>query len=167
LRKRTPQSYIQKPSLSAHVYLLHFTNNLTMSTNKFAHWNMFPFMTTPRTKYYSGQRQSPFFRLPREIRDVIYDYSVREPDGYFYDAETGKMLYQHPSIKPKQVVRLGLMITCRIAAEEMKNIALPKIHFTTRSKFDDQPGYLGLQSRAARFKCRESYALLNHWPLQI
>jgi hypothetical protein len=76
-------------------------------------------------------------------------------------------LYQHPSIKPKQVVRLGLMVTCRIAVEEMKNIALSEIHLTARSKFDDQPGYLGLQSRAGRFKCRESYALLNNWSLQI
>jgi hypothetical protein len=131
--------------------------NKSTPSKKYAHRNMFPFITTPKAKYYFGQRQSPLFRLPREIRDVIYDYYVREPDGYFYDAEMGKILYQHPSIMPKQVVRLRLMITCKIAADELKNVALQKIHFTTRNEFADMPDYLGLQSRARSFECSKSF----------
>ncbi|KAI4638003.1 hypothetical protein J4E93_010471 [Alternaria ventricosa] len=100
-----------------------------MASKKFAHWNGFPFMTAPRTKYYSGQTQSPLFRLSREIRDIIYEYyALGEGDnGYHYDSETGKMLEHSPSSEPKRVVRLGLMITCRIAAEELKNCAF---HFS-------------------------------------
>lgn len=69
------------------------------------------------------------------------------------------MLYQHPSVKPKQVVRFGLLITCRIAAEEMRDIALQKIHFTTRSEFPEKPRYLGLQSRAGRFRYRKQKSI--------
>jgi len=122
-------------------------------SNKFAHWNTFPFMTAPRTKYYSAQLQSPIFRLPREIRDVIYEYYLLEQDGYHYDSELGKLLYQNPSITPKQVVRIGLRITCRIAAEEMKTIAFRKIQFYPKSSIDDGGRYMNVRSRAGRFWC--------------
>lgn len=90
-----------------------------MSSRKFTHWNQFPFMATLRTKYYSGQRQSPLFRLPREIRDTIYDYLCDVE--YLYAAGAGKML------EDGQVVRLGLVTTCRNVAEEMSNDMLRKI----------------------------------------
>ena len=122
-------------------------------SNKFAHWNTFPFMTTPRTKYYSAQLQSPIFRLPREVRDVIYDYYLLEDEGYHYDTETGKLLYHKPSTTPRQVVRLGLRITCRIATEEMKNSAFAKIHFYPKSSIDDGGKYMNVRSRAGRFWC--------------
>ncbi|KAI4616396.1 uncharacterized protein J4E87_008662 [Alternaria ethzedia] len=110
-----------------------------MASKKFAHWNGFPFMTAPRTKYYSGQTQSPLFRLSREIRDMIYGYyALGEGDnGYHYDSETGKMLEQSPSSEPKHVVRLGLMITYRIAAEELKNCAFRKVQFSPHLSQDD------------------------------
>jgi hypothetical protein len=110
-------------------------------------------MTAPRTKYYSAQRQSPLYRFPRKVRDVIYDYYVREPEGYFFDHVTRKMLYEHTEVKPRRVIRLGLMISCRIAAEEMGLVALQKIHFTAGESRDDGGEYRGLTSRAGRLKC--------------
>ncbi|CAI6294588.1 unnamed protein product [Periconia digitata] len=45
---------------------------------------------------------SPFLRLPRELRDVIYDYALYEPDGLYYwrdpttnIAEFGRQPHQH------------------------------------------------------------------------
>ncbi|KAI4687869.1 uncharacterized protein J4E88_003462 [Alternaria novae-zelandiae] len=125
-----------------------------MASKKFAHWNGFPFMTAPRTKYYSGQTQSPLFRLSREIRDFIYEYyALGEGDnGYHYDSETGKMLEQPTSSESKHVVRLGLMISCRIAAEELKNCAFRKLQFSPHLSQDDGQAFLGLASRAGRFQ---------------
>ncbi|KAI4665863.1 uncharacterized protein J4E78_003328 [Alternaria triticimaculans] len=114
-------------------------------------------MTAPRTRYYSAQLQSPIFRLPREVRDVIYEYYLLEQDGYHYDSEMGKLLYQNPSITPKQVVRIGLRITCRIAAEEMKNIAFRKIQFYPKPSDDDGGEYMKVRSRAGRFRCLLKY----------
>ena len=122
-------------------------------SGKFAHWNTFPFMTAPKTKYYSAQLQSPLFRLPREVRDVIYEYYLLENDGYHFDSETGKLLYHKPSISPKQVVRLGLRITCRIAAEEMKDSAFGNVHFYPKRSLDDGGEYMNVRSRAGRFRC--------------
>jgi len=79
-----------------------------MASKKYAFWNGFPFMTAPRTNYYSAQLQSSLFRLPREVRDVIYAYYVTGDDGYHYDSGTGKMFY---TTEPRQTVRHGLIIT--------------------------------------------------------
>ena len=121
-----------------------------MTSKKFAHWNGFPFMTAPRTNYYSAQLQSPLFRLPREVRDAIYEQYVLGEDGYHYDSDTGTMLY---STEPKQTVRLGLIITCRIAHEELKNMVFRKLHFSAHLSHNDGRSYMGLSSRAGRFKC--------------
>ncbi|KAI4940158.1 hypothetical protein J4E86_011124 [Alternaria arbusti] len=72
-----------------------------MASKKYAFWNGFPFMTAPRTNYYSAQLQSSLFRLPREVRDVIYAYYVTGDDGYHYDSGTGKMFY---TTEPRQTV---------------------------------------------------------------
>jgi hypothetical protein len=129
-----------------------------MLSNKFAHWNSFPFMTAPRTNYYSTQLQSQLFRLPREVRDAIYTYYVLGEEGYHYESETGKMLYR---TEPRQTVGLGLMITCRIAHEELKHNVFRKIQFSARASCDDGRSYMGLGSRAGRFKCRKSYLFTN------
>jgi hypothetical protein len=123
-----------------------------MASKQFAHWNMFPFMTTPRTKYYLGQTQSPFFRLPREIRDTIYEYYAQGRREYVYNKETNRQRYQDASAKAES---LGLMITCRIAAEEMKHVAFQKLAFSTRYSMDDGAEFKGVRSRVARFYCRE------------
>ncbi|KAA8624623.1 hypothetical protein PtrV1_00303 [Pyrenophora tritici-repentis] len=83
---------------------------------KFAHWNMFPFMTTPRTNSYLRQTQSPFFCLPREIRDAIYDYYSQGREEYVYNKDTNKLHYRDAAAQHEG---LGLMITCRIAADEI------------------------------------------------
>jgi hypothetical protein len=113
----------------------------------------FPFMTAPRTNYYSAQLQSCLFRFPCEVRDAIYAYYVLGEEGYHHDSEIGKMLY---TTEPKQTVRLGLVITCRNAHEELKHMVLRKINSRSHSSNDDGRSYMGLSSRAGRFKCSMS-----------
>jgi len=110
-------------------------------------------MTAPRTNYYSAQLQSPIFRLPREVRDAIYEQYVLGEDGYHYDGGTGKMLY---TTEPRQTVRLGLTITCRIAHGQLKHMVFRKIHFSNHLSYNDGRSYMGLASRAGRFKCSKS-----------
>ncbi|KAI4658981.1 uncharacterized protein J4E79_006741 [Alternaria viburni] len=116
--------------------------------NNFAHWNMFPFMTTPKTKYILGQKQSPLFRLPREIRNTIYDYYARSRPRYVYDKDTAKLRYSDTSA---QTEGLGLMMTCKIAADEMQHIAFQNVEFSTLCSADDGAEFQQLRSRAARF----------------
>ena len=105
-------------------------------------------------KRYSTQLQSPLYSLPREIRDRIYEYYLSEEDGYHYDSSVKKFLYQSPSTTPKPlVVRLGLRITCRIANEEMRDVAFPQLNFHGTGSIVDDIGYQGLRSRAGRFEC--------------
>ena len=105
-------------------------------------------------KRYSTQLQSPLYRLPRELRDQIYEYYLSEEDGYHYDSAVKKFLYQNPSTTPKPlVVRLGLRIACRIASEEMRSVALPQLNFHGAQSMEDETGYQGLHSRAGRFEC--------------
>jgi hypothetical protein len=75
---------------------------------------------------YSIQSQSPLFHLPRKLRDQIYEYYLRAENDYFYDPHTEKMMDSYPSFgsRPPQVVNIGLIRTCKIAAEETKCIAL-------------------------------------------
>ncbi|KAI0585025.1 hypothetical protein Alg215_02721 [Pyrenophora tritici-repentis] len=67
-----------------------------MASKQFAHWNGFPFMTAPRTRYYSAQLQSAFFRLPREIRDAVYDYYLA---GLLQHDDFVNIYTQYPSVK--------------------------------------------------------------------
>ncbi|KAI4628772.1 hypothetical protein J4E83_003325 [Alternaria metachromatica] len=116
--------------------------------NNFAHWNMFPFMTMPKTKYILGQTQSPFFRLPREIRDTIYEYYAQGRPQYVYDKNTTKLRYSDASA---QAEGLGLMMTCKIAADEMKHVAFQNIEFSTLCSANDGAEFQQLRSRVARF----------------
>lgn len=110
------------------------------------------------------QRQSPFFGLPREIRDTIYELCVTEKDGYFYDFASRKFspnpsLITSESIRKqhaaRQPVRLGLMLACNIAADEMKGLALRSNTLTFVSSYSRQGnrGYRGLGCKAGRFRC--------------
>jgi len=110
-------------------------------------------MTAPKTNYFLAQLQSPLFRLPREVRDAIYAYYVLGEDGYHYDSQSGKMLY---TTEPKQTVRLGLIITCRIAHEELKHMVFRKVEFKAHHSYEDGLSYMGVRSRAGRFKCSKS-----------
>ncbi|KAI4917485.1 hypothetical protein J4E85_010004 [Alternaria conjuncta] len=60
------------------------------------------------------------------------------------------MLY---TVEPRQTVHLGLMITCRIAHEELKHIVFRKLQFKTHHSYDEDLSYMGVRSRAGRFKC--------------
>jgi hypothetical protein len=115
-------------------------------------------MTTSRAKHHSEQLQLPLFRIPRELRDEIYQYYMLENDGHHYDSATGIIFYQPPSASPRQAVPLGLRITCRRAAEELKNVAPQNLHFYARYSVADGSEYMAVSSRAGRFK----YCKLPH-----
>ena len=40
---------------------------------------------------YKAQLVSPFFRLPQELRDKVYQNYVREDDGYWFDPRSKKL----------------------------------------------------------------------------
>lgn len=61
----------------------------------------------------STQLQSRLFRLPRELRDVIYHHYLYNEDGLIYSFETNKL-----------PVDLSLTYTCRAAALELRGLAL-------------------------------------------
>ena len=62
---------------------------------------------------------SNFLRLPRELRDLIYQYYVLEYDGYHYEYESGK--FRTSNHRP---INLALMYTCKAIAAEMYGVAL-------------------------------------------
>jgi hypothetical protein len=37
------------------------------------------------------EASSPFFKLPRALRDRVYEYYAYEEEGYFYDTTTYKL----------------------------------------------------------------------------
>ncbi|KAI4688703.1 uncharacterized protein J4E84_004633 [Alternaria hordeiaustralica] len=93
----------------------------------------------------------------------IYDYYIVAENGYFYNPETRKMMDHHPSsVSPKpQVINTNLIKTCKIAAAEMKGLALERneVIFHAMCSVNDGDGCLDLNSRAGRFKsllkCRQ------------
>jgi hypothetical protein len=65
------------------------------------------------------QLQSPLFRLPRELRDVIYEHYAMVQDGLVHDFETNKL-----ATGDGGSIDLSLMLTCRLAAEQMRGLHL-------------------------------------------
>ncbi|CAN9338612.1 unnamed protein product [Alternaria alternata] len=67
-------------------------------------------------------------RLPRELRDTIYDYCTSENGGYFFDPREGKLR----TISGDKI-DLTLMYTCKSIAAEMRDVLFRDntIHFTT------------------------------------
>jgi hypothetical protein len=47
-------------------------------------------------------------RLPREVRDIIYDYYVYSEDGYVYDFRTNKLRLANGN-----TISISLGFTCR------------------------------------------------------
>jgi hypothetical protein len=74
------------------------------------------------------QSQSRLFTLPRELRDMIYEYCVTTTEGYWYNYETGTLV----AIDWKPV-DIALTYTCRLAAIELWGLALTlnTLYFTT------------------------------------
>ncbi|KAF2438899.1 hypothetical protein P171DRAFT_504383 [Karstenula rhodostoma CBS 690.94] len=69
-----------------------------------------------------SQQSSPFFRLPRELRDEIYRYALLEPGGYHYDPISGKLRTEQGS-----AINLSLCYMCRQVATETFSMPLQEI----------------------------------------
>ena len=86
----------------------------------------------------NNQHQSLLFRLPRELRDKIYDYYIDEEQGYIYDPSAQKFRLHNG-----QKIDVALIYTCKRATQEMDGLAfesntlrfsvLPQIHGTETS----------------------------------
>ncbi|KAI2485312.1 hypothetical protein Ptr902_04252 [Pyrenophora tritici-repentis] len=97
------------------------------------------------------QRQSPFFRLPRELRDNIYEYYAHDADGVFYDYASDKLQY---ASQGKHQDKNALTNSCKLAAEEMQFIAMRvnTITFVPARSEADGIKYNDLDSKAGRFE---------------
>lgn len=119
-----------------------------MSTSGSTQWIESPWMpSTGAENIYSTQLQSPLFRLPRELRYKIYERYADARRSYEYNKETNQLRYTDECARTEN---LGLMVTCKIAAEEMRQVAFQKAEFSTRCSAYDGPEFMGLRSKAAR-----------------
>ena len=71
-----------------------------------------------------NQLQSWLFRLPRELRDTVYEYYSFEEQRYFYDFGSKRMLYfaRGDGEELRSGRLLGLMLSCKKAAEEFVSV---------------------------------------------
>jgi len=69
-----------------------------------------------------------FFKLPRELRDSIYEYCFYSAGGYSYDYGTGKL-----RAASGETINLSLRLTCRLFADETRGLPfkLNPLHFYT------------------------------------
>ncbi|KAI4665267.1 uncharacterized protein J4E78_002727 [Alternaria triticimaculans] len=72
------------------------------------------------------QLQSRLFRLPRELRDLIYHHYLFNEAGLAYNFDTNKV-----------PVDLSLMCTCRAAALELRGLALRLNKIVFRTSYTD------------------------------
>ncbi|KAF2109237.1 hypothetical protein BDV96DRAFT_242521 [Lophiotrema nucula] len=95
----------------------------------------------------SPQLESPLFRVPREIRDAIYDYYTFEENGYFYNTCSEKLALHNGG-----AIKLDLMYTCRAINAELQGVSLRtnKVTFDC-ANFQDGPDEGKATSRAGRF----------------
>jgi hypothetical protein len=77
------------------------------------------------------QHDSLLFRIPRELRDEIYQYYVLEEDGYHHDSVTGKL-----RIANGDPIDLSLQYSCKRVAAEMDGLALEANTITFRTMLD-------------------------------
>ncbi|KAF2735547.1 hypothetical protein EJ04DRAFT_192589 [Polyplosphaeria fusca] len=76
---------------------------------------------------------SPLFLLPRELRDEIYHWYVFEPEGYFHDFESNKLRCPHG-----RPIDLSLQYICRIAAGEVRGLALKNNRVTFKTALSEK-----------------------------
>ncbi|KAI4681807.1 uncharacterized protein J4E84_007403 [Alternaria hordeiaustralica] len=90
---------------------------------------------TPSSHARSDQQQSPFFRLPRELRDDIYEAYAHHSEGVFYSYPSGKL-------------------RCKQAAEEIQDAALRAntVTFFPARSAQDGTNVNDLDSKAGRFE---------------
>jgi len=67
-------------------------------------------------------------RIPRELRDEIYNYCLTSDEGYHYHAETNTLRYPDGT-----AINLGLMRTCKQVAAEAVELALSQKIITFRT----------------------------------
>ena len=75
---------------------------------------------------------SRFLLLPREVRDIVYDFYVSSEDGYTYNFETNQLLQADGNN-----IDLSLVSTCRQIASEMGGLALAKNPITFSTFFSE------------------------------
>ena len=92
-------------------------------------------------------QQWKFFSLPRELRNIIYEYYVLEDGGYHFNYESGKL-----RTASNQPVDLSFMYTCALVATEMRGVALGTNTITFSTAYSDSE-----RIKAGRFSL-----LLNH-----
>ena len=66
----------------------------------------------------NNQHQSLLFRLPRELRDKIYDYYIDQEQGYIYDPSAQKF-----RLANGQKIHVALIYTCKRVAQEIDGLA--------------------------------------------
>ncbi|KAI4612419.1 hypothetical protein J4E80_007152 [Alternaria sp. BMP 0032] len=97
------------------------------------------------------QLQSPLFRLPRELRDNIYEHYAHDENGVFYDYASDKLRYE---TQEKHQEMTTLTRCCKQAAEEMKDAAMRANTLTFFPVRSDQDciSVKNLDSKAGRFE---------------
>ncbi|KAF2449050.1 hypothetical protein P171DRAFT_518466 [Karstenula rhodostoma CBS 690.94] len=104
------------------------------------------------------QHQSAFFRLPRELREKIYEYYAYEENGLVYDLKASRMRRLIEATNEGQqnnpLANNDLEQTCKIAADDLQGIAfrVNKLTFTT-GEAREGTTYRGVSSIAGRWRC--------------
>jgi len=101
----------------------------------------------PRIVEPAGQQQSPLCRLPRELRDEIYDYYACDEEGLAYD-------YPSRTLKYASGAELSLPLTCKMVANEMKgtHLRVNTITFIPCCSETDEDRLCERRSIAGRFE---------------
>jgi len=99
----------------------------------------------------SGQPQSPFFRLPRELRDIIYEHYAHDTEGVFYDYASDRLRY---ASQCKHQDKDALTRSCKLAYGEMQFVSVRAnmITFLPGRSEADSITYNDLDSKAGRFE---------------
>jgi hypothetical protein len=109
------------------------------------------------------QQQSAFFKLPRELREKIYEHYVYEEYGLVYDFENSRMrrLISGTDVGQQNSLptNYDLANTCKIAADELQGISfrVNSLTFTT-GESPNGTTHQGVSSLAGRWRCSK-YAL--------
>ncbi|KAH7384044.1 hypothetical protein DE146DRAFT_213491 [Phaeosphaeria sp. MPI-PUGE-AT-0046c] len=77
----------------------------------------------------------PLLRLPRELRDVVYQHYMRSKDGFVADFATNKLKNGDGSC-----IDLALRLTCRQIATETRGLALQTNTITFQNTFQKDAG---------------------------
>ena len=99
----------------------------------------------------SDQPQSPFFRLPRELRDIIYEHYAHDAEGVFYGYASDKLRY---ASQCKHQDKSALTRSCKLAYGEMQFVSVRAnmITFLPGRSEADGITYNDLNSKAGRFE---------------